>query len=410
MRRQELALQRRDGALRRGRRRPDPGAVLGVLPRPGEARGGQPGVRARPGRRTASASQARDLAAAITPNTKALILNYPCNPTGATYTREQLEEIAEVCVREQIWVISDEIYEKLLYDGQRYTSIASLNEKIKKLTVVINGFSKAFSMTGWRLGYAAGPREIIAACSKIQSHNTSNATSFVQKAGVVALRECSMEVERMRQEFERRRNAIVYRLRALPERLLLLAVGRLLRHAQRDALPGQGVRRRADPQHLRPRRTTCSRRRTSRWCPARRSARPRTSASRSPPRWSASRRGAAASREALARLEEPRRLRPRALNNVVTKVATYAETRPVVGLESRNALLDEASRAPVRRTPTSSGTRRSPASWCSCGPTRRTSPTSTRRTSTPRRSRATSSRTPWSTRSRTSPAARPPGS
>ena len=126
--------------------------------------------------------QARDLAAAITPNTKALILNFPCNPTGATYTREQLEEIAEVCVREQIWVISDEIYEKLLYDGQRYTSIASLNEKIKKLTVVINGFSKAFSMTGWRLGYAAGPREIIAACSKIQSHNTSNATSFVQKA------------------------------------------------------------------------------------------------------------------------------------------------------------------------------------------------------------------------------------
>jgi aspartate aminotransferase len=161
--------------------------------------------------------QARDLAAAITPNTKAIILNYPCNPTGATYTREQLEEIADVCVREQIWVISDEIYEKLIYDGQRFVSIASVNDKIKKLTVVINGFSKAFSMTGWRLGYAAGPREIVAACSKIQSHNTSNATSFVQKAAVTALAECDMDVERMRQEFERRRNAIVYRLRSLPE-------------------------------------------------------------------------------------------------------------------------------------------------------------------------------------------------
>src|SRR5512136_935702 len=80
--------------------------------------------------------QAKILAASITPNTKALILNYPCNPTGATYSREQLEEIAEVCVREQIWVVADEIYEKLLYDGQRYTSIASLNERIKKLTVV----------------------------------------------------------------------------------------------------------------------------------------------------------------------------------------------------------------------------------------------------------------------------------
>jgi len=160
--------------------------------------------------------RARELAAAITPNTKALILNYPGNPTGAFYSREELEEIAEVCVREQIWVISDEIYEKLLYDGQRFTSIASLNERIKKLTVVINGFSKAFAMTGWRLGYAAGPREIIASCSKIQSHNTSNATSFVQKAGVVALSECGMEIERMRQEFERRRNFVVYRLRALP--------------------------------------------------------------------------------------------------------------------------------------------------------------------------------------------------
>ncbi len=160
--------------------------------------------------------QPKDLAAAITPNTKALILNYPCNPTGAVYSKDELEALAEVCVREQIWVLSDEIYEKLLYDGVPFTSIASLNPKIKKLTVVINGFSKAFSMTGWRLGYAAGPKEIIAACSKIQSHNTSNAVSFVQKAAVAALRDCAMDVERMRQEFERRRNFVIYKLRALP--------------------------------------------------------------------------------------------------------------------------------------------------------------------------------------------------
>jgi aspartate/methionine/tyrosine aminotransferase len=286
--------------------------------------------------------QARDLAAAITPNTKAIILNYPCNPTGATYTREQLEEIADVCVREQIWVISDEIYEKLIYDGQRFVSIASVNDKIKKLTVVINGFSKAFSMTGWRLGYAAGPREIVAACSKIQSHNTSNATSFVQKAAVTALAECDMDVERMRQEFERRRNAIVYRLRSLPEvscaspsgafyvmpnvtRYLDREFGGapirntyglayyLLKEAHVAVVPGEAF---GTPAHVRISFATAMDRIEE---------------------------GCRRIREALARLEAPRRLRPRALNNVVTKVAAYAETRPVVGLESRNALLEEAS-------------------------------------------------------------------
>ena len=286
--------------------------------------------------------QARDLAAAITPNTKAIILNYPCNPTGATYTREQLEEIAEVCVREQIWVISDEIYEKLIYDGQRFVSIAAVNDKIKKLTVVINGFSKAFSMTGWRLGYAAGPREIVAACSKIQSHNTSNATSFVQKAAITALAECDMDIERMRQEFERRRNAIVYRLRSLPEvscaspsgafyvmpnvtRYLDREFGGapirntyglayyLLKEAHVAVVPGEAF---GTPAHVRISFATAMDRIEE---------------------------GCRRIREALARLEAPRRLRPRALNNVMTKVAAYAETRPVVGFESRNALLEEAS-------------------------------------------------------------------
>ena len=287
--------------------------------------------------------QPRDLAAAITPNTKALILNYPCNPTGAWYSREELEEIARICVREQIWVVADEIYEKLLYDGKRFTSIASLSEEIKKLTIVINGFSKAFSMTGWRLGYAAGPREVIAACSKVQSHNTSNATSFVQKAGVVALSSCAMEVERMRQEFERRRGAIVYRMRSLPgvscasppgAFYVMPNVGAyldkefggaplrntyglsyyLLKEAHVAVVPGEAF---GTDRHVRIS-FASSMERIEEGC----------------------RRIAAA----LARLEEPKRLRPRALNNVATKVADYVETRAAVGLATRNDMLAECEK------------------------------------------------------------------
>ncbi len=156
-----------------------------------------------------------DLANSITNKTKALILNYPCNPTGAVYSREELEEIASLCLKKNIWVISDEIYEKLIYDGEKFTSFSSLNEDIRSKTVLINGFSKAFSMTGWRLGYAAGPEEIISACSRIQSHSTSNATSFVQKAAVTALKSCFKEVEIMRSEFEKRKNFVVERLRKI---------------------------------------------------------------------------------------------------------------------------------------------------------------------------------------------------
>jgi aspartate/methionine/tyrosine aminotransferase len=284
--------------------------------------------------------RARDLAAAITPNTKAIILNYPCNPTGAAYSRDELAEIADVCVREQIWVIADEIYEKLLYDGQRYTSIASLDDKIKKLTVVINGFSKAFSMTGWRLGYAAGPREIIAACSKVQSHNTSNATSFVQKAGVVALKECAMDIERMRQEFERRRNFVAYKLRALPRVSCASPSGAfyvmpnvaayldrefqgapirntyglsyyLLKEAHVAVVPGEAF---GTDEHVRISFATSTERLEE---------------------------GMRRIERALANLEEPRRVRPRALNNVLTKVSDYAEARVVPGLATRNELLAE---------------------------------------------------------------------
>lgn len=159
----------------------------------------------------------KDLENAITEKTKALILNYPSNPTGAVYTREEIQEIAKLCLKKNVWVISDEIYEKLIYDGVKFTSFSSLGEEEKAHSILVNGFSKAFSMTGWRLGYAAGPKEIISACSRIQSHSTSNATSFVQKAAVTALKECSQDVEMMRREFEKRRNFVVNRLREIKD-------------------------------------------------------------------------------------------------------------------------------------------------------------------------------------------------
>jgi aspartate/methionine/tyrosine aminotransferase len=285
--------------------------------------------------------RAKDLADAITPNTKALLLNSPCNPTGALYSREELEAIAEVCVKEQILVISDEIYEKLVYDGARHVSIAALGEKIRKLTVVVNGFSKAYSMTGWRLGYAAGSKEIISACSKIQSHNTSNATSFVQKAGVVALRECTMEVERMRQEFERRRNFVVYKLGAIPSVSCPTPQGAfyafpniaryldkefmgspvrnsyglayyLLKEAQVAVVPGDAF---AAPDAIRISYATSTERLQE---------------------------GMRRIEAALLKLEAPRRVRPKSLNNVVTKVSTYVETRRLSNMDARNALLKDA--------------------------------------------------------------------
>ncbi len=157
------------------------------------------------------------LRAAVTPRTKAVILNYPSNPTGACYDAGELSALAEVCLEHDLFVVSDEIYEKLLYDGRRFTSIASLGPDIKARTVVINGMSKSYSMTGWRLGYAAGPREIIDGMAKIQSHSTSNATSIAQWAGLEALRSADADVECMRQEFEVRRDLIVERLQAIPD-------------------------------------------------------------------------------------------------------------------------------------------------------------------------------------------------
>ncbi len=146
---------------------------------------------------------------AINKRTRALILNSPSNPTGATYTPEELEALAEVVVKKEILVISDDIYEKIIYDNIQFSSIASVSEAAKQFTVVVNGISKTYAMTGWRIGYAAGPEDIIAAMAKIQSQNTSNPTSISQKAAVEALKGKQSAVGEMVKAFCARRDYIV---------------------------------------------------------------------------------------------------------------------------------------------------------------------------------------------------------
>jgi len=153
-----------------------------------------------------------DLKKAITPKTKALILNSPSNPTGSAYTKNELEKIAEIAISHNFFVISDEIYEKIIYNGFKFTSIASLNEEIKNRTIIVHGVAKTYAMTGWRIGYTAAPEEIISAMNNIQSQSTSNPTSIAQKASVEALIGPQNEVEKMVAAFERRRNYIVDRL------------------------------------------------------------------------------------------------------------------------------------------------------------------------------------------------------
>ncbi len=149
---------------------------------------------------------------AITPRTKALVLNSPCNPTGSAYTKKELEKIAEVAISHRFFVISDEIYEKIVYDGFEFRSIASLGEEIKGRTIIVHGVAKTYAMTGWRIGYTAGPEEIISAMSNIQSQSTSNPTSISQKASVEALIGPQEEVKKMVSAFTERRNYIVDRL------------------------------------------------------------------------------------------------------------------------------------------------------------------------------------------------------
>lgn len=143
---------------------------------------------------------------------KLFIFNSPSNPTGSVYTREELKEIAEVLVSTDVICISDEIYEKLTYNGISHTSIASLNKELKERTIVVNGVSKAYAMTGWRIGYAAGPREIIKAATSLQSHSTSNPTSISQIAAISALDGPQKEVANMQKEFKRRRDFMLEKI------------------------------------------------------------------------------------------------------------------------------------------------------------------------------------------------------
>lgn len=157
------------------------------------------------------------LRAAITDKTKAFVLNSPCNPTGMVYTEAELRELAMICEEYEIYVISDEIYEKLIYDGLRHVSIASFGDKIKDLTVVINGASKSYSMTGWRIGYSASNSEIATAMGNYQSHAASNPNTIAQYAALAAISGSQLEVEKMREAFLKRRDYMVNRIGTIKE-------------------------------------------------------------------------------------------------------------------------------------------------------------------------------------------------
>ncbi|MGB3758698.1 MAG: pyridoxal phosphate-dependent aminotransferase [Rivularia sp. (in: cyanobacteria)] len=156
------------------------------------------------------------LRSAITAKTKLFVLNSPSNPTGMVYTPEEIKALAEVIVEKDILVVSDEIYEKILYDGAEHLSIGSLNDEIFARTIVSNGFAKGYSMTGWRLGYLAAPVELIKAATTVQGHSTSNVCTFAQYGAIAALEESQDCVEEMRQAFAKRRKVMLERINAIP--------------------------------------------------------------------------------------------------------------------------------------------------------------------------------------------------
>lgn len=158
---------------------------------------------------------AEKFAAAITPKTKAVILNNPSNPTGMMYTKAELEALAKLCVENDIYVIADEIYYGLVYDGREFTSFASLSEEIKELTIIVNGVSKSYAMTGWRIGYTASNDQIAKVMANYLSHSTSAPSSVSQWAAVAALEGPQEGIRAMRDEFEARRNYIVERMNAI---------------------------------------------------------------------------------------------------------------------------------------------------------------------------------------------------
>ncbi|WNF38068.1 pyridoxal phosphate-dependent aminotransferase [Bacillaceae bacterium IKA-2] len=158
----------------------------------------------------------QQLEAAITDKTTAFILNSPSNPTGSLYTESELKELGEVCVKHDVLIVADEIYEKLIYGDHKHVSIAQLSDALKKQTIIINGVSKSHSMTGWRIGYAAGNAEIIKPMTDLASHSTSNPTSMAQYGAIAAYNVKSDFVEQMRVAFEARLSVIYDQLVAIP--------------------------------------------------------------------------------------------------------------------------------------------------------------------------------------------------
>lgn len=159
---------------------------------------------------------AKDLDNAVSPKTKALILNSPSNPTGMIYSKEELEPIADYCLNHNILIISDEIYEKLVYNGHHFYSIAQISDSVKENTVIVNGVSKSHAMTGWRIGYAVGNKALIKAMTNVASHSTSNPASVSQYAAIAAYTGPQETVETMRRAFEKRLNKVYDRLVGLP--------------------------------------------------------------------------------------------------------------------------------------------------------------------------------------------------
>lgn len=154
--------------------------------------------------------------AAITPKTKAVLFNTPNNPTGAVYSEESLRQLAALAEEHDFYLIADEVYEKLIYDGYKHFSVAAVSEDAYNRTVIINGISKAYSMTGWRIGFAAGPKDVIKGMNSLQGHATSNASSISQYAAVEAFNGPQESIELMRQEFYKRLQYVLGRLRAMP--------------------------------------------------------------------------------------------------------------------------------------------------------------------------------------------------
>lgn len=157
-----------------------------------------------------------ELKKVVTDKTKVVLINTPNNPTGATYSYETLKQLGELAVEKDFYVLSDEVYEKLVYEGHKHECIASISEEIKNRTVIVNGLSKAYAMTGWRLGYSASNKEIARAMNTIQGHMTSATNSITQKAAVEAILGDQSSVEKMRISFDERRKYIVEKLRSMP--------------------------------------------------------------------------------------------------------------------------------------------------------------------------------------------------